>query len=192
MEDKITPELLAALAIVRDKARAMPKTKKADRYTYTPIEEIIDYLREILAEAGLIVVQKVVSEGERPGVETYIYHMGGGYISSRVIAPPSEGGLKMSSIQRAGAEITYLRRYSLAAMLSLVSDADTDGYRIGDGAQGVGQKIAVGQEAADRADRLAYLRDAMAAAGAPQADIDAVTEKTTSYELNALWKKYCK
>lgn len=192
MEDKITPELLAALATVRDKARAMPKTKKADRYTYTPIEEIIDYLREILEVAGLVVVQKVVSEGERVGVETIIYHLGGGFVSSRVIAPPSEGGLKMSSIQRAGAEITYLRRYSLAAMLSLVSDPDTDGYRIGESAQDAGQKVVVGHEDADRADRRAYLKKAMAAAGATQAEIDAVTEKTTSYELNQLWKKYCK
>lgn len=143
MEIKFTEGLFNGLASVRDATRAMPKTKSGHGYKYTPLDEILDYIRKPLADGGLVLTQMCVTEqvSGLTGVETHIFSADGGDLCSVCYAPPAgEGGARMSAIQRAGSEITYLRRYAICAMLELASDEDTDGYTLADSADEVPAK----------------------------------------------------
>lgn len=138
MEIKVTEGLVKGLAVVRDETRAMPKTKSGHGYKYTPLDEILDYIRLPLAHGGLVLSQMCVTEpmSGLTGVETHIFSADGGDLCSVCYAPPAgEGGARMSAIQRTGSEITYLRRYAICAMLELASDEDTDGYTLADSAE---------------------------------------------------------
>lgn len=137
MEIKVTEGLVKGLSVVRDETRAMPKTKSGHGYKYTPLDEILDYIRTPLAHGGLVLTQLCVTDPATgaTGVETHIISADGGDLCSVCYAPPAgDGGARMSAIQRAGSEITYLRRYSICAMLELASDEDTDGYTLADSA----------------------------------------------------------
>lgn len=143
-----TPALFSGLEIVRDSVQTLPKTASGHGYKYTPLDEVLNYIRPILKKAGLIMFQQTETDiADRVGVCTTILAKDGGHITSSVYAPkPYENKTttveangnktvttvkdisQMSAIQRAGCEITYLRRYSLAAVLGLASDEDKDGY----------------------------------------------------------------
>lgn len=175
MSYKHSAGLFTGLAIVRDKVRALPKTKAGHGYNYTPLDEILDYLRPTLEAARLVVIQEVCTdERGNAGVETRVVAEDGGEACAVCYAPPAEGGsARMSPIQRVGSEITYLRRYGLCAILGLASGEDTDGYQIADTAE----------EAKSR--KLAALKAALREAGR-EADADRV-DTMTSAERNAAW-----
>lgn len=156
VEDKrnlYTPGLFKGLEVVRDSVQTLPKTAtvntyKGPSYRYTPLDEVLNYIRPILKRAELVMFQQTESDNSGVvGVSTTILSKDGGHISSTVYAPApyqnkstavETSGNKtittekdisqMSAIQRAGCEITYLRRYSLASVLGLASDEDKDGY----------------------------------------------------------------
>ena len=155
-----TPALFSGLELVRDSVRTLPKTATGHGYRYTPLDEILDYIRPILKKAELVMFQQTEHDGEgRVGVTTVILAKDGGHLASTVFAPepyrnrtttvetliptasPIQSSLRgysgtgvtltnekdvsqMSAIQRAGCEITYLRRYSLASVLGLASDEE--------------------------------------------------------------------
>ena len=181
MSYKHSAGLFNGLAIVRDKVRALPKTKAGHGYNYTPLDEILDYLRPTLEAARLVVIQEVCTdERGNAGVETRVVAEDGGEACAVCYAPPPpppppEGskGPRMSPIQRVGSEITYLRRYGLCAILGLASGEDTDGYQIADTAE----------EAKSR--KLAALKAALREAGR-EADAERV-DTMTSAERNAAW-----
>ena len=175
MSYKHSEGLFRGLSIVRDKSRALPKTKAGHGYNYTPLDEIIDYLRPILESAGLVVVQLVCTdERGNTGVETKVIAEDGGEVSAVCYAPPAEGGgARMSPIQRAGSEITYLRRYGLCAILGLASGEDTDGYQVADTREESARK------------KLAELKARLRAVGRNE-DAERVDEMTPA-ERNTAW-----
>jgi hypothetical protein len=177
MSYKHSAGLFAGLAIVRDKVRALPKTKAGHGYNYTPLDEILDYLRPTLEAANLIVIQEVCTdERGNAGVETRVIAEDGGEACAVCYAPPAEGGsARMSPIQRVGSEITYLRRYGLCALLGLASGEDTDGYQVGDTREEASQKA------------VAALKVRLIEAGRAE-DAERV-DSMTSAERNALWKE---
>ena len=93
---------------------------------YASLGAVIKTAQPILANHGLAFMQMVKSdEVGRVGVETTLLHESGKSISSVVFLPLN---LDAKSIaQDAGSIITYLRRYSLAAMLGMYADEDVDG-----------------------------------------------------------------
>jgi hypothetical protein len=93
---------------------------------YATLKAMIETARPVLAENGLSVSQIVVSYDGQIGVETVLMHSSGEWISNTAILPPGEEKGK-SGAQVAGSTITYLRRYSYAAILGLYADEDTDG-----------------------------------------------------------------
>ena len=79
MSYKHSAGLFNGLAIVRDKVRALPKTKAGHGYNYTPLDEILDYLRPTLEAARLVVIQEVCTdERGNAGVETRVVAEDGG------------------------------------------------------------------------------------------------------------------
>jgi len=90
---------------------------------YASLASIMNACRHPLATAGLAVVQSCgMDEAGRMTVTTMLSHESGQWIS---------GTLTMRSAQETpqghGSTLTYLRRYSLAAMVGVVADDDDDG-----------------------------------------------------------------
>jgi hypothetical protein len=60
------------------------------------------------------------------GVESILMHESGEFVAERVVIPLTEEKGK-TRVQCAGSTLTYLRRYSWAAILGMYSDEDSDG-----------------------------------------------------------------
>ena len=90
---------------------------------YTPLDDILDLARPILAKHGLSVAQEPCSTDGAVGVATVITHQSGQYMQSE----PYYLKLAKDDPQGGGSAITYARRYSLAAMLGIATDPDDDG-----------------------------------------------------------------
>ena len=93
---------------------------------YADLGSIIDTAKPTLGKHGLAVTQLPYNDGDRVGVETVLTHASGEWISSALSLPLADEKGK-SGAQVAGSIITYLRRYTLAAVLGMYSDEDTDG-----------------------------------------------------------------
>jgi hypothetical protein len=90
-----------------------------------------------LTEAGIAVVQMPINRGGDVGVVTLLAHSSGQWIESTVFVQPTK-----YDAQGVGSVITYLRRYSLAAMAGVAPDDDD-----GEAAVGRPQGRATAQEA---------------------------------------------
>lgn len=90
---------------------------------YSTLDNMIDHTKPILAKHGLSVLQFPGGDGERITVRTMIMHTSGEWIESE---PLTLKAVKVDP-QGAGSAITYARRYSYAAALSLSLGDDDDG-----------------------------------------------------------------
>lgn len=93
---------------------------------YASLGALIETARPVLQEYGLSVSQIVVSYDHLVGVETILMHTSGEWVSNVATLPAHEEKGK-SSAQVAGSIVTYLRRYSYAAILGLYAEEDNDG-----------------------------------------------------------------
>lgn len=124
-------ESITKLAGALVKAQAEMPVIKMDaknpflKYKYATLGAVINACRPILAKHEFGVVQLPVSDGDRVGVETMLIHSSGEWIGD-VCFLSSEEQKGLSQAQVAGVSITYLRRYSLASLLGLYADEDTD------------------------------------------------------------------
>lgn len=90
------------------------------RNRYASLPAILDAVRPVLAKNKLAVVQFPINTDEgRVGVETTILHESGEYLSHSFAVR-----LTKDDAQGAGSALTYCRRYSLAAVLSISQDDD--------------------------------------------------------------------
>lgn len=93
---------------------------------YANLGAVIDTCRPVLAKFELSVSQLPASEGDRFGLTTILMHSSGEWIENTVFIPLGEQkGLTVAQV--AGSIISYLRRYSLASVLGMYADEDTDG-----------------------------------------------------------------
>jgi hypothetical protein len=113
---------------------------------YASLGAVIQASRPILAKHKLSLVQFPISWGgngrngtdgtngaggdarppEMVGVESILMHESGEFVSERIVIPLTEEKGK-TKVQCAGSTLTYLRRYSWAAILGMYSDEDGDG-----------------------------------------------------------------
>lgn len=120
---------------------------------YASLGAVIQASRPILAKHKLSLVQFPISQGAplpacghllpgaekeggasgvtRPagdyiGVESVLTHESGEFVAERILIPLTEEKGK-TRVQCAGSTLTYLRRYSWAAILGMYSDEDADG-----------------------------------------------------------------
>jgi hypothetical protein len=93
---------------------------------YADLGSIIETAREPMRKHGLSVSQQVIGDGTNIGITTTLMHDTGEWLENTVTLPLGEERGK-SQAQVAGSIITYLRRYSLAAVLGIYSDEDGDG-----------------------------------------------------------------
>lgn len=93
------------------------------RYRFAPLRAIVDMLRPKLAEHGLAIVQLVHVHAEGgPVLVSELLHTSGEWVRA---VHPLLG--PMHDAQAMGSAITYARRYSLCALLGVVTDEDDDG-----------------------------------------------------------------
>ena len=93
---------------------------------YSDLGSLISTTKPIMKKYGLSVTQLVYGYDDTIGVTTMLLHESGQWISNNVSLPLGEEKGK-NSAQVAGSIISYLRRYSLGAILGLYSDEDVDG-----------------------------------------------------------------
>lgn len=121
-------QLAAALATAQAEIQNAAKTKKNPHLgsRYADLASVWDACREPLSRNGLAVVQPLSVEDGYVTVHTMLIHASGEWIRGTIaIAMPTEA--KLSIAQAMGSIITYLRRYSLAAMVGVAPDDDEDG-----------------------------------------------------------------
>ncbi len=105
---------------------------------YATLTSIWFVCRPLLAEHELAVIQLPVStsfvdgNAVNAGLSTRLVHSSGEWIEDTFFIPLEAGP---RAAQAAGSIITYLRRYSLAALLGVVTDEDSDGEPQGNNGQ---------------------------------------------------------
>lgn len=90
-------------------------------YRYGDLAAILKAVTPALSENGIAIIQLPVMSGETLTVTTRLIHLSGEEINGSISAPAK------GRIQEIGSALTYLRRYSLSAMLNVSADDDTDG-----------------------------------------------------------------
>ena len=93
------------------------KTGGEYTFSYATLGNIKQVVTPILAENGLSYTQPVSADGM---VNTILMHKSGQYIGSSLLIKGD------STAQGIGSAITYAKRYSLAAILGIVTDDDDD------------------------------------------------------------------
>lgn len=91
---------------------------------YADLAAIVKASRPALTKNGLSIIQQIITSDEgHTYLHTMLCHASGQWVESRVrIVPPK------TDVQSLGSYITYLRRYSIAALCGIVtSDEDDDG-----------------------------------------------------------------
>ena len=117
--------LYAALAKAQAEFPPIPRTRsvtvRSDKGNYTfdyaPLDTILALCRPILGKYALAVTQKWTGDS----LETVLGHQSGAELWATVRVPAAD------SMQKRGAALTYLRRYSIQAILGIAAEEDTDG-----------------------------------------------------------------
>jgi hypothetical protein len=105
---------------------------------YADLNALREVIREPLAANGLSVVQfaRSTQAGELVEVETMLAHASGEFLRDTLSLPvgrkyDKEGNPLPVDVQSIGSAITYARRYSLSAILSLAADDDDGNAAVG-------------------------------------------------------------
>lgn len=119
-------KIAAALVAFSGEVKTIAKdsTNPHFKSAYTSLDHMIDETKPLLHKHGLTVMQFPGGDGEKVSVRTMILHTSGEWIESE---PLTLKAVKMDP-QGAGSAITYARRYSYAAALSLSLGDDDDGH----------------------------------------------------------------
>ncbi len=117
-------ELAAALSKAQGEMQAAIKDKVNPFYksSYADLGSVWDAARPVLSKNGLCVMQKTEMKGGQIMLITVLAHSSGQWVNSEL---PLMLGKQDS--QGIGAAMTYLKRYSLCALVGVVCDDDDDG-----------------------------------------------------------------
>ncbi len=122
-------EKLDLLATALAKAQASLSAAKKDRVNphfknhYATLESIWEAAREVLAPNGLSVVQTFEpTDGRLMNIRTTLMHTSGQWMAGVLSLAPQQ-----ATPQGIGSAITYGKRYSLGAILGIVTEEDDDG-----------------------------------------------------------------
>ncbi|MES2347869.1 MAG: ERF family protein [Pseudomonadota bacterium] len=117
-------ELAAALAKAQAKIKGAVKDSDNPFFKskYADLDAVWDVAREPLTSNGLSVVQFPGSDGDKVTLETVLLHSSGQWMT----APPLSVKPMKQDPQGVGSAVTYMRRYSLAAVAG-ITQVDDDG-----------------------------------------------------------------
>lgn len=116
-------EIYKALANFQQEIGTLPKDASGYGYKYTELSTIVEKALPLLKKHGLGFTQPMSGTA----VKTILFHAESGESIESSLDIPQGVELKgMNEYQALGSAITYLRRYSLASILGIVTDEDTD------------------------------------------------------------------
>jgi hypothetical protein len=117
--------LAKALATAQGEIENAHKTSKNPHYKsdYADLAEIINTVRPVLSKNGLAVIQIPGYADGLVTVDTLLTHTSGEWVRGTSAAPAQK-----QDPQGVGSAVTYLRRYSLAALCNIAQE-DDDGER---------------------------------------------------------------
>src|ERR1700743_995264 len=125
-QSELINELAAALSKAQGEMQAAIKDKINPFYksSYADLGSVWDVARPVLSKYGLCVMQTTELNAERNQIimVTTLAHTSGQWVKSYLPLNPAK-----NDSQGVGAAITYLRRYSLSALVGVVCDDDDDG-----------------------------------------------------------------
>ena len=118
-------DLAAALALAQ--AEIVPAAKDREnpyfKSKYSTLESVWDVARAPLTKNGLSVVQLPrILDDKSLALDTFLLHKSGQWMRGRYLINPVK-----PDPQGIGSAYSYARRYSLSAMVGIVSDEDDDG-----------------------------------------------------------------
>ena len=115
--------LYKALAAFQQEVPAIHEGTQGYGYTYADLKTIFKVINPILSKHSLGFTQLL----DGVNIKTVIFHTPSGESIESVTEIPQEVAMKgMNTFQVNGSGITYYRRYSLSAILGLVTDVDSD------------------------------------------------------------------
>lgn len=161
---QIAPALACAQAAMTNPPRnrnVEVRTRAGATYTfrYATLDTITEMIRPALASNGLCVLQPIVSTERGMALVTRLLHASGQWMECEVRMPPLG-----DDPQALGSLITYLRRYSVSALLNICPDEDDDanhaaGNHVRDAAPRKSNGRASGQDARQANGTLPALPD---------------------------------
>lgn len=114
--------IYSQLAKFQQSVGTINKDSKGYGYNYASLDNIIAIIIPLLKENGLGFTHTF----EGTDIICTLFNTEGETITSR-LSLPQENLKGMNASQSMGANITYAKRYTLSAILGLVTDEDTDG-----------------------------------------------------------------
>lgn len=91
-------------------------------FAYADLAEILACIKEPLLEHGFVIMHEFDFKNDKQFILTYLQYKDGSGLG-KVIFPIA---LEKQTMQDIGKQITYLKRYSLAALCSLAAEEDDD------------------------------------------------------------------
>jgi hypothetical protein len=115
-------QLAGALAAAQAEMKNAPLNKVNPHFKskYADLAAIRDAVTPSLAKHGIAVTQLTETEADRVVVVTMLIHESGETVLSRY-------PIALDTPQKMGSQITYARRYCLAAMCNIAAEEDDDG-----------------------------------------------------------------
>lgn len=146
-----------AAALVKAHAEVQNATKDAKnpfyKSSYASLNAVLDTCKPILAKHGLAVVQLPGIDGTNCTLENVIVHESGEWMAGLAGAPlvpkKTKEGYEPADAQSVGSAISYLRRYSLAALMSITQEDDDGNAASSNGSGYVKQEHITEKQAAD-------------------------------------------
>lgn len=121
-------ELATALALAQAEVENASKNSSNPHFKskYADLAEVINTVRPVFSKYGLSVTQWPSFADGVASVETVLMHKSGEWMSQTASAPVSK-----QDAQGVGSAITYLRRYSLAAVAGVAQEDDDGNSAVG-------------------------------------------------------------
>jgi hypothetical protein len=128
-QSPVIGEIAKALALAQGEMKNAAKTSANPFFKskYADLAEVRDACLPALNSHGIAVVQGPVTRRQRAGVRTMLAHTSGEWMACTALATPKDEGP-----QSYGSVVSYLRRYSLAAMAGVATEDDDGNAAEGD------------------------------------------------------------
>lgn len=119
-------EIASALSKAQMEIKAPEKDKKANYGMYATLGSVITACKQALNKHGIAIIQpEIVMDGQLYVVTTLL-HSSGQWLRSYMPVPIAGDQGKGNPLQQLGGKMTYIKRYSLSAMLAIDADEDDD------------------------------------------------------------------
>jgi len=111
-----------AISDFQQECPVIHKGTTGHNYTYADLPTILETIKPLLKKHNLGITQLLVEDG----LKTILFHTISGETIESTVNIPQITLRGMNEFQSFGSAITYYRRYSISAILFLVTDKDTD------------------------------------------------------------------